>query len=125
MNNDNNVLRRALAANAAFSSITGLIASLMAGSLSDALGPPTWSLRALGVGLLVFAAVTANEAREPRRTGTWQIIAADVGWVIAAAIIVGLSPTWLTETGRTVVVAVTVIVAAVAVAQWRGLESTA
>lgn len=123
MNNDTTILRRALAANAAFSGITGLFSLLGAGPLSDALGPPTWSLRALGAGLLVFAAVVAIEAREPGRTGTRQIIAADVGWVIAAAIIVGMTPAWLTDTGRAVIVAVTVVVAAVAAAQWRGLDA--
>ena len=117
-------LTNALAANAVFSGLTGLAALALAGSLSDALGPPAWSLRLLGAGLLVFAALTAHEARAPRKAATWQIIAADAGWVIAAAIVVAVSPAWLTATGRAVLVGVTLVVAAVATAQWRGLETS-
>ena len=122
--NSNDLLKRALAANAMFSGLTGFGTLALAGSLSDSLGPPAWSLRGLGAGLLVFAAMVAIGARAPGKTGTWQIIAADVSWVVAAAAIVAVAPSWLTEIGRGTVVAVTLVVAALAAAQWLGLEAT-
>ncbi len=117
------LLRGALAANAAFSSLTGLAALILAGTLEESLGPPAWALRAVGAGLLGFAALVAREAREPRRAGARQIIAADLAWVISAAIVVAVAPGWLTSNGRIVLISVTAIVAAVAAAQWRGLEA--
>lgn len=122
---DKNLLKRALVANAMFSGLTGSGALVLAGSLSGSLGPPSWSLRALGAGLLVFAALVANEARAPGKTGTKQIIAADVGWVIGAAAIIVLAPSWLTTAGQMSLVGVTAVVAVVAAAQWRGLAATA
>ena len=117
------LLRGALAANAAFSGLTGLSALILAGTLEESLGPPAWALRAMGAGLLVFAALVARHSREPQRAGTRQIIAADLAWVISAAIIIAVAPGWLTSAGRVVLISVTAIVAAVAAAQWRGLEA--
>ena len=122
MRNEAN-LKRALAANAAFSAITGLGALALAERLAESLGPPTWALRALGGGLLAFAVLVALEARTPARTNTKQIIAADLAWVVAAIAIIWSAPSWLTGTGRIVVAGVTLIVAALATAQWRGLEA--
>lgn len=116
-------LKLAITANALFSSITGLVAVLMAGRLSQVLGPPSCSLRVLGGGLLVFAALVAKEARAPRPAGTRQIIVADAGWVLGATAIVAWRPGWLTAVGQTVLIGVTMVVAGVAVAQWRGLRS--
>lgn len=118
------LLRLALTVNAAFSGLTGSGALILASSLSERLGPPAWSLRVLGAGLLVFAAIVAREARAPTGTMARQIVAADAGWVIAAAVIVVSAPNWLTEAGRTVLIAITLVVAGVAAAQWRGLAAT-
>ncbi len=117
------LLRGALATNAAFSGLTGLAALILAGTLEDSLGPPAWSLRAVGAGLLVFAALVAREARRPQKAGTRQIIAADLTWVTAAGIIAAVAPSWLTSNGRIVLITVTGVVAVVAAAQWRGLEA--
>lgn len=120
---DNITLRRSLIANAAFSGLTGLTALAFAGRLAEVLGPPVWSLRALGVGLLGFAALVARESVSPGRSGTLQIIAADLAWVATAAIILAIAPTWLTDTGRAALAAVTLVVGIVAGAQWLGLKA--
>ncbi len=116
------LLRSALLANAGFSTVTGLTALTLGGRLEEAFGPPAWSLRALGAGLLIFAAVVAREAGAPRRPWTRQIIAADLAWVVAAVAIVTIAPGWVTGTGRAALGAVTVVVGLLAVAQWRGLD---
>lgn len=121
MSNDNRRLKRALTANVVFSGITGLGALGMAGRLSEALGPPAWSLRALGAALLVFAALVAHESLAPGRAGTLQIIAADMAWVVTAGLLIAIAPGWLTDAGRVTLTAVTSVVGAVAAAQWRGL----
>lgn len=118
------LLRNALMTNALFSGLTGAGALMLAGPLSESLGPPPWSLRAIGAGLLLFAATVAREARAPGRARAWQIISADIGWVIAAAAIVALAPSWLSAAGRIALVGVTVVVAGMAAAQWRGLETS-
>jgi hypothetical protein len=123
MNHDNIPLRRALFANAAFSAITGLGALALAPALAESLGPPAWALRSLGGGLVVFAALVAREGRRLGRTETIQIIAADAAWVATATILVALAPSWLTGTGRATLAAVTLVVAAMATAQWRGLRA--
>ena len=123
MKHMNNTLRGALVANAAFSGTTGIGAIALADVLATSLGPPAWSLRALGFGLVVFAAVVAGESRAPGPRGTWRIIAADVAWVATAVIIIMVSPGWLTGVGRAALAAVTVAVAFFAVMQRRGLET--
>jgi hypothetical protein len=123
MKHMNNPLRGALVANAVFSGTTGIGAIALANVFAGSLGPPAWSLRALGVGLVVFAAVVAGESRAPRRRDTWRIIAADVAWVATAVLIIMVSPGWLTGAGRATLAAVTVVVAVLALMQWRGLET--
>lgn len=123
MNNPITMLQRALTANAAFSALTGLAALTFAGRLSGALGPPDWSLRALGAGLLIFAALVARESMAPGRSGTIPIIAADLAWVVSATIVLVSAPSWLADTGRITLATVSLVVAAVAVAQWRGLQN--
>ena len=120
---DNTTLGRALIANAAFSGLTGLTALTLAGRLAETLGPPAWSLRALGVGLLGFAALVARESISPGRPGTLQIIAADLAWTATAAVILMIAPTWLTDGGRAALTAVTFVVFIVAAAQWTGLRT--
>jgi hypothetical protein len=123
MNHENNALSRALLANAVFSGVTGLAALALAPVLAESLGPPAWGLRALGAGLVVFAALVAREGRGPARAGTIQIIVADAAWVVTATLLIARAPSWLTGTGRATLAAVTLVVAAAATAQWRGLRA--
>ena len=116
-------MRSALGANAGFSAIAGIAALALGGRLEASLGPPAWSLRALGAGLIMFGLVVAREAGAPSRPGTWRIIGADLAWVAAAVIIIAIPPGWLAETGRAVLASLTVVVAALAAAQWRGVEA--
>ena len=122
---DNTTLRRALVANATFSGLTGLTALGFAGRLVETLGPPAWSLRSVGVGLLGFAALVARESAAPGRAGTLLIIAADLAWIATAAVIVAIAPPWLTDAGLIALAAVTVVVGVVAAVQWLGLRTIA
>ena len=118
------MLKNALVANAVFSGTTGIGAIVFAGLLAESLGPPAWSLRALGAGLVGFAAIVARESLAPQRRRARQIVAADAAWVAAAAIIILAAPGWLTGAGRSVLATVTASVALLAAAQWRGLEAS-
>ena len=115
-------LRTALLTNAGFSGVTGLLALVLAGSLATSLGPPAWSLRALGVGLIVFGIAVTLVARAPQPRRAWEIIAADLAWVATATVVIAVAPGWTTAAGRTVLAVVTVAVAALAAAQWWGLR---
>ena len=120
---NNTTLGRSLIANAAFSGLTGLTALTLANRLAETLGPPAWSLRVLGVGLLGFAALVAREWASPGRSGTLGVIAADLAWIATAAVILVIAPTWLTDAGRTALVVVTLVVVLVTGGQWLGLRA--
>jgi len=121
-------LKLALRANAAFSGCSGAYLALFGRQASRlTLASPEaggeWGLRALGVGLVAYAALLARlsggAAERPREV--WAVIAGDVAWVIgSAAWILFASPT-LSATGTDIVAGVAVVVGLFAVLQWLAL----
>jgi hypothetical protein len=87
-------LRIALRGNAAFSTLSGVAALAFAGALAPWLGVPDaapW-LRALGVGLLGFAACLvwlASRAEIPPVTA-WGVVMADLAWVAGTVPLVAI-----------------------------------
>jgi hypothetical protein len=118
------LLRIALAANAAFSTVTGLALSLAPGLIGDAMGGlPEHVLRGIGVGLLVFAAFVAwVRGRAPRRPDlVLAITTGDAMWVVGSVSLL-LLPVPLSPTGIALVVGVAGCVALFAVLQLAGLR---
>lgn len=119
------LLTRALAANAAFSGLSGLVLLAAAGPVAGWIGLEggAW-LRAIGAGLLLFAAalVGLTRSREPARRAVGAVTAADLAWVAGSALLLALFPDLLTTAGERTVGAVAVVVAALAAAQLLGLR---
>ena len=117
------MMKIGLAANAAFSALTGVVLASRSGSLAPRLGIDRAVLVALGIGLVGFAVVVAATARSGDPTWVRGVVAADLMWVVAAIPLALLRPGGMTDTGGTALMAVTVIVAALAGVQWVGARS--
>jgi len=129
-------LKRALAANAAFSGLTGVIAVAAAETLIPVLFTSgDWEiglsaatvLRVLGIGLCLFAAGVAWTARQPHASGAMILLICglDAAWVVASAGLVVFAGAAFTGLGLILVVAVALLVALFAGAQtvaWRGIR---
>lgn len=119
------ILVRALAANAAFSGLSGLILVVAADPVSGWIGLEGggW-LQAIGIGLLLFAAglVLLVRGRDRPRGRVAAVTAADLGWVAGSVVLLVGFPDLLTPAGEWAVGAVAVAVAGLATAQILGLR---
>lgn len=116
------ILTPTLTANAASSGVTGVALVAGAAPLSGWLGIPAWLSVVVGAGLLVFAVSVVRVARNPQPTGVRQVIAADVAWVVGAAVVIVGFPESMSTAGLWALGAVTVAVADFAVFQTVGLR---
>jgi uncharacterized membrane protein len=119
-----NVLTKTLVVNAGSSAVSGAALIVGAGPLSAWLGVPTPVSVVVGVGLLLFAIDVARTSRNPRRNRVARVIAADVAWVIAAAIVIFGFPGSMSAEGRSALGIITVAVATYALLQTIGLRGT-
>lgn len=123
------LLQRALLANAAFSGVTGLAGVVAAPPLAVWLGlnDSPDLLRALGVGLLLFAAALFRLARTDRPDPRWAVAAsvADALWVVGSVGLLLLAPGLLSAVGQWALGLIAVAVAAFAIAQAAGLRRMA
>ncbi len=123
------LLRSSLRANAAFSTATG-VAALAAGSrIAELAGiQPMWLVPVGGCGLLLFAGGLVWLATRPTDdlvTHAPGVVAADLGWVAATAVVVAgglLVGGWLSTTGIVGALAIAAMVAGLAAAQAAGLH---
>ena len=116
-------LQRPLRANALFSGVSGLLLVPVPGWWAALIGvAPPWLLTALGLGLLGFSALVLWASARPveRRRVIAAIIAADLTWVLATALVMVAGAAALTGFGRVLLAAVAVVVGTFAVLQWRG-----
>lgn len=121
--NDHRLLRRALLANATFSTLCGTTLLLGAGALAPLLGVPALALRLVGATLLPFAWGLWQNARRPdlRRGEAWLAVGLDLGWVAGSAALL-LGELWpLEPAGRWAVIAVGDVVLLCALLQAAGL----
>lgn len=123
------LLVRALAANAGFSGLSGLVLVVAADPVSAWIGieGATGWLRAVGVGLLLFAAGLVRLVRGRGRPCGRVVAAttADLGWVAGSAVLLIAFPGLLSPAGERAVAAVAVVVAVLACAQLLGLRRRA
>lgn len=110
-----------LRANYLFSTVTGL--GLMIGSepLAEWSGVLRWVLVVVGGGLLPFAAFVRSVSQSLDEALVKIVIAGDVMWVLAAAVILIGFPDSMTTPGKWALGLVSVAVADFAFFQWRGL----
>ena len=121
------LLRNALRANAAFSTVCGIALIAAFGPLSTTFGiEPSWLLPVTGGMLMLFAAGLILISLRDLIDGTAAITAVvlDVGWVLGSAVLLLLPLTTLTATGWWAIASVAEIVALFAVLQFLGLRSS-
>lgn len=114
----------AMTENAVFSAASGVVLAAGAAALDTWFGVPAWLLVLVGLGLVGYAADLVWFTRSPHRLalGGRVAVAADAAWVFGAAVLLLGFPETLTTQGNVALAVVTVVVAAFAVAQWRGLR---
>lgn len=117
------LLSKAMLANATVSGISGAGLALGAAALDDWIGVNVWVLVAVGVGLVEFAIDLRIWARSTTwlRRGGKIAVAGDIAWVLASVELIGFTDV-LTHSGNVALAAITVVVAAFAVAQIIGLR---
>jgi hypothetical protein len=118
------LLASAVSYNALFSAISGVTLSVGALPLSGSIGIASWILAVVGVGLVGFAGLLVWLLADARRLarGAPFVVAADVAWVLAAAVLLVGIPNLLTPAGQVGLAAVSVVVAVLAAAQTVGLR---
>ena len=131
-NRSQTILRRALFANAAFSTFSAAECLLAPEAVSRFVGLPVAEVRGIGidlalfVGLLLFAATRKDLGTRAMRWVTGSIIVMDALWVVGSAILL-MVPNPLTTAGVWTVGLVALAVAELAGFQaygWWGLRST-
>jgi hypothetical protein len=121
------LVRRAFAANAVYSFLTGLVLLVDAGPLAEAFGlPGAWLAAGFGVFLIGFGLVLGAVARSRPflTTPALLLTVADGGYVLASFALAAL-PQVLTPAGRVATVGVAVGVLACVIAQALGLRRAA
>lgn len=122
------LLRSALRANAAFSTLSGLGLLLAPAAVGGVLGiDAPWVLRGMGLGLVVFAidlvwfSGAGRTARTVRTIGR-AAVAGDAAWVLGTIALAVIAPALLSTTGWMLAAGVSLAVTAFAVAQAIGLQ---
>jgi ABC-type uncharacterized transport system permease subunit len=119
------MLKKSLAANLVFSACSGIFMLLTPDWLSQQMPAPSWLWTALGVGLLVFAIQLAAMLFVPSlaRKLTMQVVASDLLWIAATITALVIFYGEISRTGVSLIIAVNVAVALLAVFQYRGYRS--
>lgn len=118
-------LRAALASNAVFSGLGGLVLVSLPEAMAALLGPDLpWLMRLIGIGLLIFAADLLHQATRPR-LASWRALyssVADMLWVIASLGLLILLPQHFRDSGIALVLAVAAAVLTMGCWQLRGIH---
>jgi len=117
------LLRLALRANAAFSTVSGLVLAVTAPLLGPWLGIPPLGLAVVGLGLLPFAwLLFRNAVRTPIHEPEARLaVGADIAWVMGSVALVAFDPLGLALAGRVAVIVIALCVADFALLQALGL----
>jgi hypothetical protein len=117
------LLRRALLANASFSTISGLVLVFAQRWVVRLLGlPETINLITLGISLLVFAAILVLFARKNpiKLLDAWIAVILDAAWVIGSYPLLFVVP--FSTSGKWVVGIVAEVIMVFALMQWLGIR---
>lgn len=122
---NNSLLRSSLLANAVFSSFSGIAMLISKNALPQHISLPPIIWVGIGIGLLSFAVILLGTAKKQKIpiTLTSTIIFADFAWVIGVSAAALMYQDNLSLTGVTLIVAINVVVATLAVLQSIGLSS--
>lgn len=112
--------------NAMFSALSGAVLLLGAGAWETTLGLEAWFLVATGLSLIAYGGLLRWLARSADVVaGTRFATIMDAGWVLGAAVVLLAFPAAMSAIGRASLLAVSLVVAAFAEAQFSGLRAAA
>jgi hypothetical protein len=116
------LLHRAIAANALFSAVSGVVVTVGASAASGFVGLPSLLLIVVGLGIVGFAVVLHAALRTgiTRRLGLFAVTA-DAAWVVAAIIVIAV-PGTMSGGGKAVLGVVSAVVAAFGGVEWLALR---
>ncbi len=119
------MLKQTLTANAVFSTASGLMLIVARDALAAEITAPPWFFVAIGVSLLAFAAQLALMVAKPElaRRLAMQVVLSDVGWVVATSAALVAFYTRVSALGVALIVVINVVVATLALLQYRGLTT--
>ncbi len=119
------VLKQMLTANAVFSTASGLMLIVARDALAAEITAPPWLFVAIGVGLLAFAAQLAVMVAKPElaRRLAMQVVLSDAGWVVATSAALVAFYTRVSALGVALIIVINVVVATLALLQYRGLTT--
>ena len=119
--------RAFLGMNAGFSLLTGATLLIRPDAVSRMMfaAPAGWQpfvMRALGLGLLIFAVVLIMMAknRHVTRSQIMLIVVADIGWIIGSALLLALARSLFTANGTLMVAGIAALIGIFAVGQFIG-----
>ncbi len=119
-----NNLQMSLAANATFSSISGLVLILMHQKISELFHLENSTVFwIIGIGLLLFSMTILLQIKKQNRNRVLLIIAQDLLWVVGSVLLLILKPFSISSFGNTAIGIVAVIVFIFAILQWKSLSS--
>jgi hypothetical protein len=120
------MLKQSLAANLAFSAVSGVCMLLTSDWLSAKIPAPSWFWVALGIGLLAFAVQLGAMLMNPAlmQALTLQVVGADIAWVVIASGLMLVFLGDITRTGVTLILGVNLVVALLAALQFLGYRAT-
>jgi hypothetical protein len=103
---------------------SGLVALVFAGPISDFMEIPMFVLIIVGIGVIVFGvAILVNARREQvNLTEAWVTVIADDTWVTAALVIIFGFPDSISDGGRVLFGAISVVVAVFGFLQFVGIR---
>ncbi len=116
------LLRLALRADSVVTGLNGAAYLLLAGPLSDLLGPPAGVLRGLGVFLLLFAAAVWFVGERPLPAAVRTVIAGNLLWAVGSIAVVATGLGGPTTIGAIWIVLQAAVVGAFALLQLTGLR---
>jgi len=118
-----NLLKNTLAANATFSTISGILLAIFPDKFAEHFGLENALIfRIIGVILLFFAGFVFSQVKKYDIKLVKFIISQDILWVVGSALLLLLQPFGISETGNYMIGGVAVIILLFAIGQIQGLK---
>ncbi|BDS09456.1 hypothetical protein [Aureispira anguillae] len=118
-----NLLQKALAGNAIFSSLSGLAMLIFPNDLTQLFGlKASLPFFIIGIGLLFFASTIVVAIRQQKIKNVWLIIIQDLLWVLGSTLVLIIQPFGISSVGNLLIAVVTAVVLCFAVWQYIGLK---
>lgn len=120
------MLKKAIAANALFSGMSGLILWVMRDWISEQISAPDWLFATISIGLMAFAVqlVLMVKFETLAKTLTMSVVYSDIGWVLLTTLALVALFDSFSLVGIWMVIGINLIVSSFAWLQFRGYRKS-